>query len=200
MPESGKGRDRFASRSPVPMLTRSIGSFTLTTELPAGRSGLRSWCRRRSPDRYVASRHLESVQAPLLRSYVLRLTQGDIDKAEDVVQETLWRARLTPEARDDSGRWTLLWLFTMAHIIFIGRVGETAARPVAPPSDITGGTGPGGGLEGTSRGLDGGATRGSSPDRLVPGATAAAGLTVVRGLTRCSFVVRFLRAKLLGRR
>ena len=55
--------------------------------------------------------------APLLR-YAMRLT-GDHARAEDVVQETLFRAWQHPEVTDDSERSARAWLFTVARNMII---------------------------------------------------------------------------------
>lgn len=63
---------------------------------------------------------------PLL-GYVLRLTEGDRQQAEDVVQETLLRAWRHPEALD--GRPIRPWLFTVARNLVIDAYRARQARP-----------------------------------------------------------------------
>jgi RNA polymerase sigma-70 factor, ECF subfamily len=59
---------------------------------------------------------MEDLEAASKR--VLRLT-GDRARAEDVVQETLLRARQHPEVADDSERSARAWLFTVARNMII---------------------------------------------------------------------------------
>jgi RNA polymerase sigma-70 factor (ECF subfamily) len=68
--------------------------------------------------------HLEIAHGPVLRSYVTRLTGGDTEAAESIVQATLARARTDPDARDEDGRWRRGWLFTEA-ARRLGRAGAT---------------------------------------------------------------------------
>lgn len=76
-----------------------------------------------------ALRHLQQVHAPVLLSFLTRLTKGDVHRAEDIVQETLLRAWRNPEARNADGRWSRGWLFTVAKRILIDQVRAVAARP-----------------------------------------------------------------------
>ncbi|HKT05455.1 MAG TPA: sigma-70 family RNA polymerase sigma factor [Rugosimonospora sp.] len=73
--------------------------------------------------------HLYDVYAPLLLSYLMRLTKGDRHAAEDILQETLVRAWHHPEARGADGRWTRPWLFTVARRIAIDHLRAQRARP-----------------------------------------------------------------------
>lgn len=66
-----------------------------------------------------ALRELYQTQAPSLLGYVVRLTNGDRHRAEDILQETLLRAWRHPEARSDDGRWRRQWLFTVARNLAI---------------------------------------------------------------------------------
>lgn len=63
---------------------------------------------------------------PLL-GYILRLTGGDRQQAEDVVQETLLRAWRHPEAL--SGRPVRPWLFTVARNLVVDAHRARQARP-----------------------------------------------------------------------
>lgn len=64
--------------------------------------------------------------APLLR-YVLRLTDGDRLRAEDIVQETLLRAWMHPEAISE--RPARPWLFTVARNLAVDAHRARRARP-----------------------------------------------------------------------
>ncbi|MFG1605279.1 sigma-70 family RNA polymerase sigma factor [Actinoplanes sp. NPDC049265] len=76
-----------------------------------------------------ALRHLQQVHAPVLLSFVTRLTNGDVQRAEDIVQETMLRAWNNPDARNDDGRWSRAWLFTVAKRIVIDQIRAADARP-----------------------------------------------------------------------
>lgn len=64
--------------------------------------------------------------APLLR-YVMRLSDGDRHRAEDIVQETLLRAWLHPEAIAD--RPARPWLFAVARHLLVDAHRARSARP-----------------------------------------------------------------------
>lgn len=64
--------------------------------------------------------------APLLR-YALRLASGDRQRAEDIVQETLLRAWMHPEAI--SGRPVRPWLFAVARNLAVDAHRARRARP-----------------------------------------------------------------------
>jgi RNA polymerase sigma-70 factor (ECF subfamily) len=80
--------------------------------------------------------------APLLR-YALRMTDGDRQRAEDIVQETLLRAWMHPEAIAD--RPARPWLFAVARNLAVDahrarkarphEVGENALSLVAVPDE-----------------------------------------------------------------
>jgi RNA polymerase sigma-70 factor (ECF subfamily) len=63
---------------------------------------------------------------PLL-GYILRLTGGDRQQAEDIVQETLLRAWRHPEAL--TGRPVRPWLFTVARNLVVDAHRARQARP-----------------------------------------------------------------------
>lgn len=63
-----------------------------------------------------------------LLSYALRLTSGDHERAEDVVQETLLRAWRHPEALTDQRGPLRPWLFTVARRIAIDAHRKRDAR------------------------------------------------------------------------
>jgi RNA polymerase sigma-70 factor, ECF subfamily len=73
-------------------------------------------------------RALHDDHAAALWSYVVRLTSGDRERAEDVVQETLLRAWRHPRVLDQSQRSARAWLFTVARRIAIDGWRSAAAR------------------------------------------------------------------------
>ncbi|MQA86115.1 MAG: sigma-70 family RNA polymerase sigma factor [Streptosporangiales bacterium] len=72
-------------------------------------------------------RALYAEHAGPLLGYVLRLTGGDRQRAEDIVQETLLRAWRHPEAL--SGRPIRPWLFTVARNLVVDAHRARRARP-----------------------------------------------------------------------
>lgn len=64
-------------------------------------------------------RVLHDQHARALWAYVVRLTNGDGARAEDVVQETLLRAWRHPQVLDQSRGSARAWLFTVARRIVI---------------------------------------------------------------------------------
>ena len=83
----------------------------------------------------VALRHLQQVHAPVLLSYLTRLTRGDVQRAEDIVQETMVRAWQNMDVRNADGHWNRPWLFTVAKRIFIDQRRSTNVRPPEVPID-----------------------------------------------------------------
>jgi RNA polymerase sigma-70 factor (ECF subfamily) len=77
-------------------------------------------------------RALYAEHAGALFGYVLRLVRGDRQRAEDVVQETLFRAWQHPESLDPSRGPQRVWLATVARNIVVD--GERARR--ARPSEV----------------------------------------------------------------
>jgi RNA polymerase sigma-70 factor, ECF subfamily len=72
---------------------------------------------------------------------LVRLTNGDRGKAEDILQETLVRAWRNPQAIGDNAVANRRWLFTVARRIAIDHFRRVAARPTeicdeAPESRI----------------------------------------------------------------
>jgi RNA polymerase sigma-70 factor (ECF subfamily) len=93
-------------------------------------------------------RTLHDQHARAVWAYVLRLTNGDAARAEDVVQETLLRAWQHPQVLDQSQGSARAWLLTVARRIVIddwrsrGRRGEVITaeppeRPIADRADHT---------------------------------------------------------------
>jgi RNA polymerase sigma-70 factor, ECF subfamily len=78
-------------------------------------------------------RALHDDHASALWSYALRLTGGDRDRAEDLVQETLLRAWRHPEALDASRGSVRSWLFTTARNLAI----DAWRRPVRKAEVVT---------------------------------------------------------------
>jgi RNA polymerase sigma-70 factor (ECF subfamily) len=90
-------------------------------------------------------RALHDQHARAVWAYVLRLTNGDAARADDVVQETMLRAWRHPQVLDQSQGSARAWLLTVARRIVIddwrsrNRHGEviTADPPDQPVSDTT---------------------------------------------------------------
>lgn len=70
----------------------------------------------------------------VLFGYLLRLTCGDRQRAEDIYQETLIRAWKHPECRVEGGTSSRQWLFTVARRVSIDQLRAAVVRPV-PVSD-----------------------------------------------------------------
>ena len=70
----------------------------------------------------------QAYQAPLL-AFALRLTDGDHQRAEDVVQETMVRAWLAAGRLDLSGPSLMPWLTAVARRIVIDEHRRKKARP-----------------------------------------------------------------------
>ena len=77
----------------------------------------------------AALQGLYEAHGSVLLSYLIRLTQGDRHKAEDILQETLLRAWRHPEARRIDGEWSRPWLFTVARRIAIDHLRAAMTRP-----------------------------------------------------------------------
>ncbi|MCX2184502.1 sigma-70 family RNA polymerase sigma factor [Streptomyces sp. SKN60] len=94
-----------------------------------------------------ALKELKDEHGPALLSFLLGLTQGDRQRAEDLVQETLVRAWLHPEAFDSSYTSMRPWLFTVARRLAIDARRSRLSRPTeigdellavtADPADAT---------------------------------------------------------------
>jgi RNA polymerase sigma-70 factor (ECF subfamily) len=68
---------------------------------------------------------------PMLFRFLLRLTHGDRQRAEDIYQETLIRAWKHPECcEDEDSIWSSRpWLFTVARHVSIDQLRAAAIRP-----------------------------------------------------------------------
>lgn len=96
-------------------------------------TGPRSWLRRLRPvrdpdDELVMARLYEDYHRPLL-AFVLRLTAGDRQLAEDVVQETMIRAWRSVDTLDPGAVSLMPWLATVARRIVIDERRRKDARP-----------------------------------------------------------------------
>jgi RNA polymerase sigma-70 factor (ECF subfamily) len=94
---------------------------------------LRGWIRRLRPvtdvDREIIVAELyRQYQRPLL-AFVLRLTAGDRQWAEDVVQETMIRAWRSADRLDSEASSLMPWLATVARRIVIDDRRRKDARP-----------------------------------------------------------------------
>ena len=83
---------------------------------------------READDDVLVAELYRSYRGPLL-SFVLRLTAGDRQRAEDVVQETMLRAWRQAGEFDQDGRSLMPWLATVARRIVIDEQRRRNARP-----------------------------------------------------------------------
>ena len=103
--------------------------------LPPGRGAeghRRRWAGpsfRRDADDDLLAELYRRYRAPLL-SFVLRLTAGDRQQAEDVVQETMLRAWRQGGQLDQAERSLMPWLATVARRIVIDEQRRKNARPL----------------------------------------------------------------------
>lgn len=94
-----------------------------------GEPRLRHWIRRVRPDpEVVVSALYRQYHRPLL-AFVVRLTAGDRQWAEDVVQETMIRAWHSAERLDPDAASLMPWLATVARRIVIDDRRRRDARP-----------------------------------------------------------------------
>jgi RNA polymerase sigma-70 factor, ECF subfamily len=109
--------------------TYALGADLLNR--PIGRSLSAKAGKARKPVRTSEERlrQLYDEYAGPLLSYVLWLLRGDRPAAEDVVQETLFRAWTHPEAMDPSRGSPRNWLLTVARNLVIDAVRARRARP-----------------------------------------------------------------------
>jgi RNA polymerase sigma-70 factor (ECF subfamily) len=83
----------------------------------------------------AALRELHDMHGPVLLNYLVRVTQGDRYRAEDILQETLIRAWRHPQARGADGSWSRAWLFTVARRIAIDHMRAAQTRPTEVGDD-----------------------------------------------------------------
>jgi RNA polymerase sigma-70 factor (ECF subfamily) len=83
----------------------------------------------------LALTRLYDDHAQVLLAYAIRLTSGDVHRAEDAVQETLVRAWKHPDAFRDGAGSPRAWLMTVLRHVVIDDVRARRARPaeVATP-------------------------------------------------------------------
>ena len=96
----------------------------------AGRAG-----QAKADDDAIVSALYRAYRDPLL-AFVLRLTAGDREHAEDVVQETLVRAWREASRLDLSGPSLMPWLATVARRIVIDEHRRKQARPAETGEDV----------------------------------------------------------------
>ncbi|MGW1774466.1 sigma-70 family RNA polymerase sigma factor [Streptomyces sp. NPDC002104] len=84
---------------------------------------------RRRTDAYALAR-LEREHGKALHGFLLGLTFGDRHRAEDLVQETLFRAWKNPEALENGAHASLRpWLYTVARRVAIDARRARLSRP-----------------------------------------------------------------------
>lgn len=84
------------------------------------------------PDDATLLRALHDEHAAALWSFVLHLTNGDRGRAEDVVQETLFRAWRRPAVLSQQESSARGWLFTVARNIVVDGWRADRRRPTSP--------------------------------------------------------------------
>jgi RNA polymerase sigma-70 factor (ECF subfamily) len=87
-------------------------------------------------DEALVTELYRTYHGPLL-SYVLRLTAGDRQRAEDVVQETMVRAWRQAGKLSDAPQSLMPWLATVARRIVIDEQRRRNARPAEVADDMT---------------------------------------------------------------
>jgi RNA polymerase sigma-70 factor (ECF subfamily) len=95
--------------------------------------GLRNWFRRLRPvtdteDELIVAELYRTYHRPLL-AFVTRLTAGDPQLAEDVVQETMIRAWRNLDRLDAEAESLMPWLATVARRVFLDHRRYREARP-----------------------------------------------------------------------
>lgn len=104
--------------SPVPNQPVAAGETGVTSRSPALGDDDEAVC------------HLLNVHRPVLLAYTVHLVEGDTARAEDVVRETLLRARRDPRARAADGRWNRSWLLAE-----VRRILAAQGRGAGPDGD-----------------------------------------------------------------
>jgi RNA polymerase sigma-70 factor (ECF subfamily) len=118
--------------APSPLQDPAAGSeMSLPSSRPPGSRGLRAWLRRRNsePDDELIVAELYRLYHRPLISFVVRLTAGDRQWAEDVVQETMIRAWRSMDRLDPDAESLMPWLATVARRIVIDHQRRKEARP-----------------------------------------------------------------------
>ncbi|MBB5874206.1 RNA polymerase sigma-70 factor (ECF subfamily) [Allocatelliglobosispora scoriae] len=82
------------------------------------------------PARAATLEELYRTNAGSLYAYSLKLTLGDVSRAEDLVQETMMRAWEHIDELDVTRSAARPWLFTVARRLMIDNLRARAARPV----------------------------------------------------------------------
>ena len=127
------GRSLLPSRTGQDNSDGSRDGMAMVVNRPVGgivRSGVgRAECVTDVPADEEVVRELYQLHGGALLGFVLRLVDGDRQRAEDVVQETLLRAWRNPEALAEQRGSTQSWLFTVARNLVIDSVRARAARP-----------------------------------------------------------------------
>ncbi|MEV8523809.1 sigma-70 family RNA polymerase sigma factor [Streptomyces sp. NPDC052000] len=90
--------------------------------------------RRYAPETDLAE--LQRAHGPALLRFLLRLTLGDRQRAEDLAQETLVRAWQHPEAFEAPYRSMRPWLFTVARRLAIDAHRGRLARPAEVGDEV----------------------------------------------------------------
>ncbi|WP_454923407.1 sigma-70 family RNA polymerase sigma factor [Actinoallomurus rhizosphaericola] len=98
-----------------------------------GRTKARTWLRALRPvtdagDELIIARLYEEYRGPLL-AFVIRQTGGDLQWAEDIVQETMIRAWRNLDQLDADAASLMPWLATVARRIVIDERRRRGARP-----------------------------------------------------------------------
>jgi RNA polymerase sigma-70 factor, ECF subfamily len=106
-------------------LNRRAARYVVVDMAGLGSAGARNPRRAASDEDLVRALYAEHA-APLLR-YAVHLMNGDRQRAEDIVQETLLRAWQHPEAI--AGRPARPWLFAVARNLAIDSYRSRKARP-----------------------------------------------------------------------
>src|SRR4249919_346864 len=91
-----------------------------------------------------AGRHVDDLtltrlydeHARVLLAYANRLTGGDLQRAEDAVQETLLRAWRHPDAFEEGAGSPRGWLMTVLRHVVVDDIRARLARPHEVTSDV----------------------------------------------------------------
>jgi RNA polymerase sigma-70 factor (ECF subfamily) len=78
----------------------------------------------------LALTRLHDDHAAVLLAYATRLTGGDVQRAEDAVQEAFLRAWRNPQAFREGAGSPRAWLMTVVHHIVVDDIRARRARPI----------------------------------------------------------------------